>query len=173
MHRSKGLEFPVVIWPVSLAGPDQRQQGPQQTTKRLAPSQIPTGARLAAQTAADQARREEANAGLRGRHRGDGALILGYRPAKDQQSNPLEPLARRSAGPVAARGWTPCSSRLANGRRTRDKRWQAFRPRDWDPRPLARSRAPPAAAGSQQLFPAVDPRRLPRPRARRWPHPPT
>ena len=90
MHRSKGLEFPVVICPYLWQAPTS---GSSRSNNNAWPHRNPHwGPGLAAQTAADQARREEAERlAYVAATRAMELLILGYGPAKDQQSNPLEP----------------------------------------------------------------------------------
>ncbi|NQV10372.1 MAG: UvrD-helicase domain-containing protein [Cyanobacteria bacterium] len=90
MHRSKGLEFPVVICPYLWQAPTS---GSRRSSNNAWPHRNPHwGPGLAAQTAADQARGEEAERlAYVAATRAMELLILCYGPAKDQEANPLEP----------------------------------------------------------------------------------
>jgi len=86
-------------------------------------------------------------------------LIPGLSDRPKDSSPPAEPWLSIS-GPVAARGWTPCSKIALPTRRTRDSAGQPPGP-DWESPPLPDPRAPPRQRlGSQQSYSAGPSRRL-------------
>jgi len=137
----------------------------------------PTGARgFAAQTAADQAKREEAERhGLpSGPPPGRWSLLDAWAtdPPKNQQVAPRwEPLARRSAGLWPQGAGLPAADSPCQREAPR-ARWPSLRPRLGVPPLAASPSAPSPAAGVEQLI-QLDPRRLLGQGAARWPLPPT